>query len=466
VQYIAVFILVGTLLFTLGYCARTALSADREAISTKLIFLLGFAYFQPLSAIYSILTGNTDVLYVDDPGTASMIFAVLCVAFIAVFLFAYSRGWGVRRLACRPTMERQVTTQGLVASSVISLVLAFICRDLIGTTIPVLGVLTFQLASGMYVSAVGFAAWAWFENPRRVSTTLWLLTVLVTVLAAFLAVEWSRRGMISTFIAVPWVGYYCIWRYMPRTRFLKWFAIVAICGFIPVTFQSALRVEAQGGGGSDKSSRALGGLAGYLDAVKGTRPEDFLNSLVEFSAAQFAGSNSVWLIEEYPKIAPYFPLHQFYYLAVHPVPRILWPEKPAGLGREMVIVGGIQRVGDEHNLGPGIIGHCWVDFIWISLPLYATLLGLWFRYLDERASRCAALPYVIIPIGAGTAHIFGIPRGESALFTFNAIAAITGAIVAARASAYLFARPTGWIVLQDSDESNDSDTDLQSTAVE
>lgn len=444
-EIVAIAILVVTLIFTLGHCASTALRRDGEAITTKVIFLLGFAYFQPLSGLFSLLTGQTDALYVERPGVPSVIFAMMCSLFVGIFLFAYSRGWGVRKLAARPTLQRATSTAGLVASSVISLVLAFICRDLIGTTIPVLGVLTFQLASGMYVAAVGFAAWAWFENPKRISTTLWLMTVLVAVLAAFLAVEWSRRGMISTFIAVPWAGYYCAWRYMPRTRFLKWFAIVVICGIIPVTFQSALRGEAQGGAGF-KDSKALGGLAGYVDAIKRTRPSDFMNAFVEFGAAQFAGANSIWLIEEYPRIAPFAPLHQLYYLAVHPVPRLVWQSKPEGLGREMVVIGGIRRVARDHNLGPGIIGHCWVDFCWVSLPLYAVILGLWFRYLDDRASSCAALPYVVIPLGAGTAHIFGIARGETALFTFNAIAAMAGAIVAAKASAYFFAKPTGGLV--------------------
>jgi hypothetical protein len=426
----------------------------------KVIFLLGFAFFQPLSGIFSLITGETDFLYAQDPGGPAVIFSLLSILFLAFFTLAYNKGWGVRRLATRPALQRPTSAQGLVASSIISLILAFVCRDLIGTTIPVLGVLTFQLASGMYVAAVGFAAWAWFENPRRVATALWFGTTAVLVVAAFLAVEWSRRGMISTFLVVPWVGYYCAWRFLPRRTFAKWFVVVSILGLVPVTFQSALR-----GGAQEQDTKSMGGLSGYVESLSKTSASDFLASFYEYAAGQFAGSNSMWLIEEYPRTFAHTPLHQFFYLVVHPVPRLLWENKPSALGREMVISGQIRGVAQEHSLGPGIIGHCWVDVWYVSIPVYATLLGLWFRYLDQRASYCADLPYIVIPIGACTAHVFGIPRGETALFTFNAIAALAGAIFAARLAAYIFAKPTAWLVFDDEDADRIHGTPLDSTTL-
>jgi len=440
-ETIAIILLAATLVFTTSTSVRSMLSSRTEALSMKVIFLLGFAFFQLLSGIFSLVTGQTDFLYAQQPGVPAVIFALLSILFLTVFLFAYRQGWGVRKLATRPERYRPTTCQGLVASSVISLVLAFVCRDLIGTTIPVLGVLTFQLASGMYVAAVGFAAWAWFEFPKRIVTALWLGTTLTLVVAAFLSVEWSRRGMISTFLAVPWVGYYCSWRYLPRSTFAKWFIVISILGLIPVTFQSALR-----GGAQEQDTKSMGGISGYVNALARTSPSDYLNSFFEYAAGQFAGSNSMWLIDEYPRSFPHTPFHQLYYLAVHPVPRLLWEDKPVALGREMVIIGQIRGVAREHSLGPGIIGHCWVDVWWLAIPAYAALLGLWFRYLDERAACCASLPYVVIPIGACTAHVFGIPRGETALFAFNAIAALAGAVVAARLSGYVFAKPTDLIL--------------------
>ncbi len=448
---VATIILLALTATILAICVREMLALGREAVSMKVIFLLGFAFFQPSSAIFTLLTGETDMLYVESQDRAGFIFALLSTLFIVIFLAAYGRGWGVRRLARRPTHARSATTAGLVGASIVCLVAGFVSRDLIGTTVPVLGVLTFQLASGMYVAAAGYAAWAWFENPRRITTGLWLLSIVILVSAAFLSVEWSRRGIISVFIGVAWVGYFVTWRYLPRARLVTWITVVMLVGMVPVILQSALRGAAQGGGGSQKSSSALGGLAGYVDALGRTSASDLVAPVMEIAAAQFAGSNSMWLIEACPEVQPHMPLHQLFYLSVHPIPRILWENKPTGLGREMVIVGGIQNVGNEHNLGPGIIGHCWVDYWWMAIPIYAGILGLAMRYLDERATFCATIPWVVIPLGAGTAHIFGIPRGETGLFAFNTIAAIVGAWFASAIAAYFFARDDGAVLTDDRD---------------
>lgn len=452
---VSTILLIALSLVILGVCVRDVLSAGKEAVSMKIIFLLGFLFFQPLSTTFTLLTGETDVLYVEDQGTSAFIFALLATLFVSIFLWAYSRGWGVVAIARRPTPDWSATTQGLIGASVVCFAVGFICRDIIGTTVPILGVLTFQLASGMYVASVGFAAWAWFRNPRQVFVGAWLLIAIVGVSAAFLSLEWSRRGIISVFIGVVWVGYYVTWRYLARKRFLKWMILLLLVGMIPVLLQSALRGAAQGGGGSQRSSSAVGGLAGYIDALTRMSPGDLFAPIMEIAAAQFAGSNSLWLIEECPRLQPYWPLHQLIYLTVQPVPRVLWEGKPTGLGREMVIVGGVQRVGDEHNLGPGIIGHCWVDLWWLSVPLYATLLGLVMRYLDERAAFCATVPWIVIPLGAGTAHIFGIPRGETGLFAFNAVAAISGAWVVSMIAMYFFADRSSSMMLVDEGEDRD-----------
>ncbi len=437
--------LLATVVVILTIIVRDTFAAGKEAVSMKSIFLLGFLFFQPSSAIFTLLSGETDMLYVENPGAAALIFSALSIIFLAIFLYAYSKGWGVVRLAHRPTRTPTASIGGLVGASIICVSAGFVCRDLIGTTIPVLGVLTFQLASGMYVAAVAFAAWAWFLNPKRITTAVWLVWMVVLVTTAFLAVEWSRRGIVSVFLGIAWVGYFVRWRNITRGRLVKWMAVLLIVGSVPVILQSALRGGAQGGGSGQKGTGALGGLAGYVEAFGKLTIPDLLAPIMEIAAAQFAGSNSLWLIEECPTLQPYMPLHQLYYLSVHPVPRILWENKPSGLGREMVIVGGIQRVGDEHNLGPGIIGHCWVDLWWLSVPVYATILGLAMRYIDERASAFAVVPWIVIPLGAAAAHIFGIPRGETALFAFNTIAAIVGAWLASAISAYIFGRYDGWI---------------------
>ena len=84
----------------------------------------------------------------------------------------------------------------------------------------------------------------------------------------------------------------------------------------------------------------------------------------------------------------------------------------------------VQGVPEGYNIGPGILGHCANDNPWIALPLYAVLLALFLRLLDELLIVHPNNPFVVLPVGAAIGQLLGLARGETATFLFHACTAI------------------------------------------
>jgi hypothetical protein len=109
----------------------------------------------------------------------------------------------------------------------------------------------------------------------------------------------------------------------------------------------------------------------------------------------------------------------------------------------MVLNAGITGVKrDEFSLGPGIVGHLVVDVAYVAVPLYALLIGLALRYIDQRVQLHPGNPFIVIPFGAAAAQVLAFPRGELGLFAFNALAWIVGAIIALKVLGFVVARRT------------------------
>jgi hypothetical protein len=129
----------------------------------------------------------------------------------------------------------------------------------------------------------------------------------------------------------------------------------------------------------------------------------------------------MWAIENHPEPVPYDTLASLVYFVVHPIPRMLWEDKPVGLGSLMVKQATVSGKGEEYSLGPGLVAHIVNDNPWISLPLYAILLGAGLRILDDLLKRFPNQPYVVLPLGIELGEIIGLPRGELGLFLFRAV---------------------------------------------
>jgi hypothetical protein len=417
---IACLILLVQGLLLLGVVIRDLFDPRREAITMKLVFIVGFLLFQTSSGIFTLLTGETEAsLELGSPGLSGLKFAILSSIFITLALFTYEKVPIGRRDADQESEVRIAGPGLLLLMAVTGILIGVLLKDVL-VTIPILGALTEMLSTGSLAAAAGCAAWAWSLRPLNMMIGIPALITIAGTCLLLLQNSFSRRGLVAAVIIVVWAAYFARWRYVPRSSLLSRALLVIVLGFPLILVQSATR-----------GHRGTVALNEYFYRIATIDPRDVADAAASMASGQLAGGNSMWLLEHYPSTFSYMPLHSLYAFTTFVIPRAIWPGKPPGLGNEMVYNSGMTGVvREEQSLGPGIIGHTAVDIPFIAIPLYAFLLGCFLRALDQWVRRYPFSPFVVIPVGAATSQVLAIPRGELALFTFNAIAWIAGAVIA------------------------------------
>jgi hypothetical protein len=68
------------------------------------------------------------------------------------------------------------------------------------------------------------------------------------------------------------------------------------------------------------------------------------------------------------------------------------------------------------NLGAGIIGHGWFEGGFVGVALYALVFGLIVGVADRAIAERAWNPYFIALMGCHLGNVFGLARGDTALF--------------------------------------------------
>ncbi|MCE2881359.1 MAG: hypothetical protein LW636_03220 [Planctomycetaceae bacterium] len=394
---------------------RDSLRGEVEIFSARNTFLFGILLFQSVSASISLLAEDYGQVYLQSVGLTSLIFTGLLTLFLIIFFFTYAKGPWVVRWANRTPTEHDATEGGLLLCAFAAVGAGLIFRFVIGP-IPIIGVLTQQFAAGSFAVACGLAGWAWGRRPANFAIVATAIILLVFCIASLLAYTFGRREVLGVLITFVWALFYARWRFSGASLLVARTVVFGSIGFAFLVFFTASRR-------GDETQRTA---TEYLVAFTQVTGPEIVESAFALTNGQQAGSNSMWLIETHPKDFPYDTLHSLGYYLTQPVPRAIWESKYEPLGRTMVADARITRVAEEYSVGPGIVGHVVNDNPWITLPLYAVLLGLALRYLDERVRRCVDDPFVVVPLGAGLAQILGMPRGELGLFAFQLTTAIIG----------------------------------------
>lgn len=68
-------------------------------LSTRNFFFVGFLIFHVTSGVLAVWFPLADQFAISDVTRPAFIFCWFVVLFLAIFLFTYKKGWGVRRLA-------------------------------------------------------------------------------------------------------------------------------------------------------------------------------------------------------------------------------------------------------------------------------------------------------------------------------------------------------------------------------
>lgn len=422
---------------------RQHLNGTCELVSIRNVAILGFILFQLTSPAISLFSGSFHPYNIANPAWAGLEFAAMASVFLVVALWSYRRGWGATRLAqLVPTSWAVPRDATLLFLSAIVTVLAAALR--FGVQVPLIGIVANQVGTALAAVASGLVAWVW---GRRLLNPL-LICLGALIVAANLGIVmfggFGRRGLVAVGAALIWGMYYSHWRYLAAPAILSRLAIVSIPPVLIVALFSSVRH-------SGEHERTV------LEHVQEmTAHGRFGEGLLKLVVGQNVGSVSMWLIEAYPESFDYRHLMTLRYFLFYPVPRMWWPDKPAGLGQLIASQAQIPYVDKKAlNIGPGIIGTAAAEGGWYALVMYAVLGGLFLRFFDQILVINHPSPFVVLPVGAALGEVLGLARGGVASFAFIMVMAVAGSLLCMVAIGRLIERTT-W--------GNDGATDDQTTA--
>lgn len=394
-----------------------AVSGRCQLFSTRNFLILGLILFQSVSGSLTLFTEQTERgSEISGYTEAGFMFCLILTLFLIIMLTTYRWANGVERFALRRTRIRQTSKARLVLAGVALSCIGIVLR-FAGSEIPYVAVLLPQLSAGCLCGGIAFIAMAWARSAFNVFIAIVLSIMLVANSAVLLVGAFGRREILGLLFAVIWALYHEKWQFMPVTRLIPRVAVASIGMAAVILVFSSSRV---GGENVDRS------LAMQLERLVSIDPRAVEENVMAALSGQFAGGISMWIYDERAAAGGHYPLHSLVYFVTLPIPRDFWPEKPEGLGLTVVDEAGITGVSEGHSWGPGLVGHLVHDIVYFSLPIYAVIIGLVFRYMDVRTAASTRDPVTIALFGSALGQILGMPRGDIGLFAFNLSAAFLG----------------------------------------
>jgi hypothetical protein len=212
--------------------------------------------------------------------------------------------------------------------------------------------------------------------------------------------------------------YYSYWRHLRLSGILSRMAMIALPPMIFLALFTSVRSSAE----HERTATE------HIQEI--TRGGDVVRGMIGLLNGQYAGSISMFLIENYPENYEYRHLESITYFFMLPIPRRWWEGKPIPLSMEVARQARLSKVDwNRLKLGPGIIGHAAAEGGWYALIIYAIVAGLYFRFFDEVVRLNINSPFVVLAVGSAMGQYLGLPRGSVPNFAFIAVMTVTGALL-------------------------------------
>ncbi len=384
-----------------------------DLLSVRNFFLVGFIIFQIISPVFFLITLSAPAgVSIHAPVRAGAQFALMATVFLIAYLFVYSRGWGMQRLATK--MPRPAVVQGDVSIAVLAVVVVAIAGLWkFGFLIPVVYELASRIGEGTAAVAMGLAGVAMMR--RKLNPAMFVLMIAVLLADVGITLMWSksRRPIIGVFLALLWAIYYFNWRGQSFPRLSLKLVALAI---LPLLF--------------------LGAYSTTRYAVRERTPVEHIKQLSQANVTggtlgMFRGADcgavSFWLIEKFPERFDYRHLHTFKYFFIYPIPRSIWPDKPTVMAQDFARLATQRGVPlDQFSVGPGVVGSAACEGGWYALFVYALWMGLFCRFFDQLVIQNPHNILAVCAVGSGLGHILALPRGETGSFAATYVLLFAG----------------------------------------
>lgn len=414
----------GVLILTAGFVLVPYLRRKGELFSAWNLLLIGVAIFLglgSLEAAYSPMrfrgldwfepTRQEVTWYL----TASTIF--LITLFLAYYFDPVSRYLARRSLNNWP----QVSTPSIL------FVLAFCAAVIIAVPIvkglPFIGAATLKLSHKAIVFVSVFSFILWY---RQKLNLLWLLVfVAAFALMCLLAMlsGGGRRLVLSVMVTPVIVFYYARMRYWRPTRAM---AVAAAATAVMLLFTFMYSSIRHFDRGRNAEARSAANLVNRLKSLPQSNWQKYASDNLFFFGQQSV--HYALITDRYidlGRLEPQF-LNTLKFLAVYPVPRQMWANKPRQLG--IVILR--DAVGyPTSSWGCSISGHArYEGGLWVA-ALYAYLAVIGVRLIDDPLQRQPMNPYLLSILATASMHIIAWPRGDLANMTLEVAQCFIFAII-------------------------------------
>lgn len=396
----------------------------RPLITPGNIVLLGGANFLGMATIASGFGEYVPDLMVTWHYYEDSVYTIFMMALVLFFIM-YFAGY---RMAAKPVRNisyrffnywPEATTGKLLTSAIHFAVGSIACFFIALTGIPIITQLARELFTILMVAAWGVALWGALSSKNKLYLFYALIFFAMSMMVATLGLS-GRRDVVTVFGVSIGVWYWASLRYQPPTRALT--KIVVLC-FVLLAFIQADSVVRHGV--RDLNDPLARGSTRLMNALEIMGMPKLTNMGGDTT------DNSLWAIDQFyiRETAPQDPFAMVKYVALHPVPRAWYPEKPVGLGLLLPLKTD-AHINSNNTWGPGIIGHCFYEGGFFMVIFYGLLIGALIRTVDEFLITKSPSPYAVIVVFLGTGQFLGLLRGDTGLFGVKvAFSFIAGIIV-------------------------------------
>ena len=391
-------------------CARQYFSGQRELLSLRNIFLLGFVLFELYSVANVASSGNFGQFPLNHPLIAERRFEVLALTFLVVFLVAYERPLGPQKfgrrieslLVSRHPKRRRVVPLAIGMTAIAVLLRAASLASPTGT----LSHAASLIAAAAAAVACGLAAWVSQSSRGVARRGLFCVMVILVNIPVAIVGQFSRRPLVALFGAVIWSLYYSRLSSGGARKTVIKLVALAVIPLVALAIFTDLRHSGQSNGSVSEFISKLGNASGAT------------SSGVQTLATNLpTGAVTLWVEENYPSMFHAKKLQSLQYFFGIAVPRSIWHSKPKPISDSIATEANLTGVNVKKIKVPaGIIGNAAAEGGLLADIVYAYLLAALLRLLDDAVALNRWDPYLVVAVGSSLGQILGLARGESSVF--------------------------------------------------
>ena len=391
-----------------------AILGKRDWLTAWNFFLLGSLIFTGMSGINAAKFTH----YMSfSSGTYLRYYLGVIIFYGVIFLVYFKFRWP-RRFAGAHFLKWPPLS-GISLFTLISLLTLFSLFRFFLPNIQFVGQLIAQLGlQAPFVAAtIAFVAW-YRDRTNPIFLAILIGTLLLALFFGIIAGSGRRyliNGLLVPIICLYWLNL----RYRPNfynaTALL---CLLAITGPLYLSYNALRHVHFRAGVGSEnRTSEIIRSLPSMLAFDKLLSPHQ-LDSFMGQDSVECALA-TIEMLNDGSERLQVKPLYTLYWIAVNPIPRALWGEKPESLGYFLVYRIGLK--GTTMTVGVNVVGQGYYDGGIPVLILYAFLFGCFLRITDELLLRQPDNPFLLAFLVGCASQILGWPRGGLDIMTMQII---------------------------------------------